>query len=513
MKNSAALCSALIGHFICLPALATEASAPTPFDELIKIELGLSNSELDGDFRVDTQQAGFNLGTSIDLEDTLGLSDSSVRDSHLRLSWQPKPRHRLTMERINFERRSDITAAEDFQYGDMTVAAGAALSSRFDLAVDQYQYAYSVYRSDRQEARLSLGINVLKLDAGLSASGEGKVQVDGEELISGGSYTVTSDNKTPVPVIGVGYSLAITPWWLVNAGAEYFELDYDNSNGKVVSWEVSTEAHLAKYFVLGLRYSDYRFDITSEENHWRGRLDWHHNGPTAYLGLRWPASDATPANLFDQAAVSERKIAAGPYVDISIGASNQSADFSRKTVSSVSVKPEASSRSDEDLSFAVGYRVSPRFGVELGLMSQNKFWGNDRVKDGEQVSPGGGHQSYKLESKMEVEAVIPWLVAYQPVTDNIELQARLGYGFYDARYGTSGFIKIEEPGNSVRYGYDENNSDHSEAFAFGLGGYWHFNHRWSLGGQYQYHSANFSDSGNKADWNSHRVSLNLGYHF
>lgn len=480
-----------------------------PFDEVLKLEFGQSHSDLEGEFSVDAQAAGRSVGTRISLEELLSLPSSS-NDSHLRLNWQPYPRHRLSIERLNFERRSDTTASRDFQYGDLTIAADAAIGSRFDLAIDQYQYAYSVYRSQRQEARLSLGINVLKLDVGLNANGKGVISFGQQAAEIGGSYTVTNDSKTPVPVIGAGYSLAITPWWIVDAGVEYFEMDYQNNSGKVLSWQLSTEAHLAKYFVVGMRYSDYHFNITSEENRWRGQLDWHHNGPTVYMGLRLPAGDQTfHSTLFSHD--SSKQSIEGPYLELSLGGSNQSSEFSRKTAASVSVKPEAGSRSDEDLSFALGYRVNTRFGVELGLFNFNKFWGNDRVKNGEQPSPNGGLQSYKLQSKMEVEAIIPWFTLHQSIGDKLELQGRIGYGFYDARYGVSGHIKVEEPGLKARAGYDESNSDHDNSIALGLGASWYLSSNWALGGQYQYHQADFSDSGNKADWNSHRLSINLRY--
>ncbi len=124
--------------FLFLALLTCETGIAGPFDERLKLELGLSNSDLDGGIQVDSQLYRFNIGTHIDIEDSLGLSDNSSHNTHLRLTWQPKSRHRFILERLSFERRSDIVAANDFQYGDMSISAGASLDSRFDMGLDQY---------------------------------------------------------------------------------------------------------------------------------------------------------------------------------------------------------------------------------------------------------------------------------------------------------------------------------------------------------------------------------------
>lgn len=497
------------------PVVAASEWAPSgPFDEQVTIEFGFNNSDIKSRFSVDGNIADQNLGAQVNLENLFGLDDSSS-DTRMRFNWRIRPRHSLSLERYDFKRSASAIAAEGFNYGELNVAAGASISSRFDLSFEKYQYAYSALQNNKHELRLLAGINVLKLDAGLNASGTSLVYINGEELKGGGSYTVSSDSRSPIPTIGADYTYAITPWWTVNMGAEYFQLNQDGLSGRVVSWELSTEAHIANNVIVGVRYSDYQFDVSSKQNRWRGRFDWRHNGPTAYVGLRFGSNSKTSVSTLSETAPTSDKIAQiiGPYVQLALGISSQSSQFSRKTVDSVSVAPEASSSNDEDLSFAVGYRLTPYWGVELAKVSFNKFWGGDEVKKGEQVSPGGGQQSYNLDSKMEVEAVVPWLVAYYPLSDHIELQARIGYGFYDASYGVTGNIRITEPGRIVRFGYNESNSDINDAVALGLGGYWRFTTSWAVGGQYQYHNSNFVDSGNEADWSNHRLSINLRYSF
>jgi len=201
----------------------------------------------------------------------------------------------------------------------------------------------------------------------------------------------------------------------------------------------------------------------------------------------------------------------GPYINLSFSAGQQQADLSKKTAGSISIDPSADGNTDPDLSIAVGYHFTPLISFELGRYSFGKIWGEERSKWGDLSSPNGGLQSYDISSKIEVEATIPWLVLHKMLGQNIEISGRIGYGFYSARYGTSGHIKIIEPGTNLRYGYDEANSGRSDAFSLGFGSRWHYNKHWAVGAHYQYHAAEFSDNNNDADWDLHRFGVDIQY--
>ena len=276
-------CSLLFNHTVY-----AEYTAPNgPFDETFRILYGKSNVSLDSQLQLDASTGKHSAGTQIDLEDTLGLDSDMSRITHTEIRWRILPKHSISLSRSAFRRNSTITANRDFQYENLSIASGASISNRFDLAMDEYHYGYSAYLSERQELRITLGINAIKLDMSLTARGEGVLETDEVDIILGGSYSVNMNMAVPAPVIGVGYTWAIAPWWIVSAGSEYLEFKLDNYDGKLINLNLSTEVFIADHIVLGASYRDYHINISAQKSDFTGRFDWDHKGPVAYLGMRF----------------------------------------------------------------------------------------------------------------------------------------------------------------------------------------------------------------------------------
>ena len=279
--NSVSFLSTLVLGAVLLLGSAATTAAPRFGEETVTLELGGFLS----DFDTEVALKGPNGGSTIDLEDELGL-DSDQSTFRGELTWRFAPRHRVMLGYYNFDRSAIGSANRQIEIDDpdnglIEIDVGVSVKGNFDWELIPVSYAYSFYKTDATELAASLGAHWVS--TGFGAKGTFK--------LNGQQNTVVAQSESvsgPLPVFGLEADHAITRDWHIGAHAQYFTLDYDDYSGELLDLRVQTEYWFAENFGAGLGYTWYDIDLTVDKgNGYKLRGDFDYGGLEAYVTFRF----------------------------------------------------------------------------------------------------------------------------------------------------------------------------------------------------------------------------------
>jgi len=146
---------------------------------------------ISGDLKVDE---GSIAGTTIDLEDELGIDDESypVIEAFAGLG-----NHHLSLSYYNADYSGTNTLSEDITFAGKTFTANIPFSSSLEYGVYDFMYQYDLLDLENILAGFSLGI-------------VGKVEVfDGDVEIKSSELTERESFTAPIPMLGLNLHLGI----------------------------------------------------------------------------------------------------------------------------------------------------------------------------------------------------------------------------------------------------------------------------------------------------------------
>ena len=192
-------------------------------------QFGCFLSTTDTSFRI-----GSGIGLSIDAEEALNLdATNSVFRADALWRFSDNKRHRLELTWFSLNRVATRQIGQDITIKDkdgnpITIKAGTAVESYFDLDIYELAYSYSFFQDDRIDLAAGVGFYIMPLDFGLRSSG--LVEEDGSA-----SFTA------PLPVFGLRMDVALTPKWFLRTGSQIFYLEYDSFTGSVFEFNAAVE--------------------------------------------------------------------------------------------------------------------------------------------------------------------------------------------------------------------------------------------------------------------------------
>jgi len=259
--------------FFIPPAMAED----TPWEEF-SLNLGYFISNTQTDLRI-----GAGLGVSVDVEDLLGL-DSTNSVFRVGASWRftDNRRHRLDLQWFSFRRDGSRTIGQDIHYededgNDQVIEAGTQVESYVDFDIYQAAYSYSFFQDDRIDLAGSLGLYVMPIDIGLSASG--LLDVDRSERFT-----------APLPTLGLRADFAITPKWFFRSGLQAFYLEVGEFQGSILDANVAVEYLPWKHFGFGLGFDSLNVHIEADGEDYpgidfKGEVNFNYTGLMLYAKL------------------------------------------------------------------------------------------------------------------------------------------------------------------------------------------------------------------------------------
>ena len=223
------------------------------------------------DLKIESRSIG--LGTTIDLEDELGLDETRLT-FRIGAFWRFFPRHRIDLSYYDLSRSGSRTLSQTLRVGDKIFLLASNVKTDDDFKMYQASYGYSFWQDQSIDLAASLGLYLLDFDFTLSASNVGSVSVD---------------TIVPVPVIGLKGSYAIREDLFFHAGVHLMFADFDYGDfdlkGRLFDAMVRLEYDILEHVSLGLGYNFNLINIEFDDNDNRAAVDLQWGAVMLYLKL------------------------------------------------------------------------------------------------------------------------------------------------------------------------------------------------------------------------------------
>lgn len=211
-------------------------------------------------------------GDDVDLEDTLGITDSQTVAQFDAL-YRIGSYHRLEVGYFELLRSATATAQRDIQFGDQVFPAGTELQTSVSSRVLRLAYAYSLMRDNQKELGVRAGLSYGRMKTTLRADG-----------------AVAAENarvEVPLPTFGIFGRLPLGAHWQLGADVDLFALEFDRYDGYMAYLSLGLERELGENFDAGFGYNFYGMRLRAKDEDLRGTLRIRHQGPKLYLSVKF----------------------------------------------------------------------------------------------------------------------------------------------------------------------------------------------------------------------------------
>ena len=196
--------------------------------------------------------AGF--GTTINYNRTLG-GTTDYNGFRIDAAYRFNDRHSLGISYYRLLRDSTRTVSTDLTVNDITIAAGASVTSSLNFDLWRLIYNYSFYRNDKVELGISPSLYMVRMKfdiAGSSTCSGALANCAGQPT----SFGSASEGLTlPLPSLGGYVNYHITPKLSSQVRFDWFYLKVgDNFTGSMFEFYAGLEYRLFTHFALGASY-------------------------------------------------------------------------------------------------------------------------------------------------------------------------------------------------------------------------------------------------------------------
>jgi len=266
VKTITRLCAvASIASLAYLAPLAGNAQ-PTTGTERAGIMIGAFITDRQSTTRLDSEDGS---GTSIDLEDDLGLESSTNVARLGGYVWLGK-RHRLDGAYFNLNRESTFPIKETIDFGDRTWVIDTVINTESKLSIYKADYTYAVLVKDRGWFGLTGGLYIANTSLTLSQQTLGQRE--------------SEDVTAPLPVFGLRGDYAFNDHITLRGAAQWFGYDSTDFEGRLTDLYVGADYGFGKRMAVGLAYNKVSMNLGAiEDNGFDSRLDWGYDGFMLYF--------------------------------------------------------------------------------------------------------------------------------------------------------------------------------------------------------------------------------------
>lgn len=261
----------LIGVLIAQAAFAggEDNQAELPWSKF-QITLGGFIANLDSHYRYGTSSVALD----VDVEEFLGLDSTGTT---FRLGgfyrFGQTGRHGVALDWFRFRRSGTKKLTDDIEFppdSGNTLPTGITVESVFNFDLYSTRYRYAFIYDDRMNINIGAGLFVMPIEFGVGEQGE--------------NFTSTSVTA-PLPTLGVGFDVAITPKWFLKQSVDFLYIEFDGFSGNIIDYQVALEHKPWKHFAYGLGLEHMSMEVTAnEETIWPG-LDFDGTVGFGFSGL------------------------------------------------------------------------------------------------------------------------------------------------------------------------------------------------------------------------------------
>jgi len=218
----------------------------SPISDLFYMRGTYFEAAVDTVLRVDSTNATTPNGTVLSAEDDLGLDDV-VNQARMEFDIRMGERNHLRVDYFKLDRFKEQPLPRDIEFGDFTFEEGDVFRTKLDWRMLGLTYTYSLFRSERFEAGLGLGLHIIQAKAEGSEPGTLNSQKDSE--------------VGPFPTIAVNGAFRISKRWAVTARGQTFTANADRFEGTLSDYHADVQYRWRKNFAVGIGYSSIQIDL------------------------------------------------------------------------------------------------------------------------------------------------------------------------------------------------------------------------------------------------------------
>ena len=262
------------------PEAPAETPAPKPawssryknLDRSMEIQAGTAIfASFNTVLRIDSPT--FGIGTSISLEDDLGFTDTA-EVFRLDLKYRLGLRHRFEFSNFSITRRANWKLDKEITIGGVTYPINIDISAALTTDIYKGAYRYLFAMGDSWDVSASIGLHTMGLGFGIS-----------EDATTGRQ---TSESFTlPLPVVGLGGSLALSEHLKIIAVADIFGIKIKNFSGYLVDVRLSLDWDIWDHVGAGIGWNAFMMDATMVDkitgDLMNGKFTYDYQGVLIYL--------------------------------------------------------------------------------------------------------------------------------------------------------------------------------------------------------------------------------------
>lgn len=263
-------------HLLFSLALTTGIAAPAAaqrFDDTLSLRVEAYFAGVSSSLRADGNNG--NIGTEIDFEDDLGLSDNKTLPA-FELGWRINDDWVLQGQYYSVGRRTDATLDREIIVGDTVYPVNGSVGAGFDSDVYRFTISNLLFQGERMEIGLGIGLHGTDFT----------VFIEGEGSVSGQTSRFRREGRSifaPLPTIGAFGQWEPAERVTLSGRLDWLSLTIDDYSGRLINAEAAVAYRLFKHLDAGLayRYVDYRLRVNQDD--WNGRVRYQFSGPSLFL--------------------------------------------------------------------------------------------------------------------------------------------------------------------------------------------------------------------------------------
>lgn len=185
-------------------------------------------------------------GTTLSGEDDLGLDDK-VDQGRMEFDIRMGNRNHVRIDYFKLNRFNEQALPRDIIFGDFVFEEGTNFRSKMDWRVFTLTYTYSLFKSERFEGGLGLGIHIIEAQAEGGEPGT----LNREEASEVGIF----------PTIAANLAFRISKRWSITARGQQYSASPEDFEGKMADYHADIQYRWRKNFAIGLGYSMLETDL------------------------------------------------------------------------------------------------------------------------------------------------------------------------------------------------------------------------------------------------------------
>ena len=185
-------------------------------------------------------------GTPLSGEDDLGLDDQ-IDQGRMEFDIRLAERNHVRVDYFKLNRFSEGALAKTIIFGDFIFPQGTNFRAKLDWRVLTLTYTRSVFKTDRFEGGLGLGIHIIEAHA---SGGE-----------PGTLNREKADDVAIFPTIAANMAIRISKRWSFTARGQQFSASPEDFDGTMADYHADVQFRWRDNFAYGLGYSLLKSDL------------------------------------------------------------------------------------------------------------------------------------------------------------------------------------------------------------------------------------------------------------